>query len=72
MRVFVTSLSAYNAGELRGEWLSLPADSEELNGVIARYTNNGSNDYFLSDFESDIIPVNENNDICTLNEQAAA
>ena len=34
--VWLGNLEAYNSGELRGEWLALPASEEEINAMLTR------------------------------------
>lgn len=36
LNVFITNLSAYAAGELRGEWLGLPTSKEERKAAWER------------------------------------
>lgn len=36
MKIFLTNLGKYNEGELIGEWVELPASSEELQEVFER------------------------------------
>lgn len=57
--VFITNLGKYNEGELVGEWLELPATSEDVQHCLARIGIDGIHDeeYFLADFESSIYGV---------------
>ena len=54
--VFITNLGKYNEGELVGEWLELPATSEEVQHCLARIGIDGTHyeEYFLTDYESSI------------------
>lgn len=53
-RVYIADLNAYNAGIIKGEWVSLPMDSDELQEVVMRHTNGGQTDYAIHDYESDL------------------
>lgn len=54
IRIWLGDLGAYNAGTLKGEWLSLPMDADELAAKVALYTRNGEGDYFIADHECPI------------------
>jgi antirestriction protein len=54
IKIWLGDLGAYNSGTLRGEWLNLPMDSDELATKIAHYTDNGRGDYFIADSECDV------------------
>jgi antirestriction protein len=51
IRIWLGDLGAYNAGSLVGEWLSLPMDAEELAAKVAKYSHDGTQDYFIADWE---------------------
>lgn len=74
IRVFISSLGRYNAGELTGMWLELPATEEELKHAfkVAKVTKD--DEYFLTDYESDVYGVadciNEYSRVEKLNEIA--
>ncbi len=72
IRIWLGDLGAYNAGTLRGEWLSLPMDADELAAKVSEYTRNGEGDYFIADSECDVdgIKIGEYNDPQELNELA--
>ena len=71
LSVFVTDLAAYNAGELRGEWLELPTTEDEITECIERVTSGEDHEIFITDFESDIgMKAGEYDSIENLNEQA--
>jgi len=69
-KIWLGSLEAYNNGELKGEWLELPMDEEKLREVYNQYTNDGQNDYFIADHESEVLDIGEYSDPFELNEQA--
>lgn len=54
--VFITNLGKYNEGELVGEWLELPATSEDVQHCLARIGIDGVHyeEHFLTDYESSI------------------
>ena len=56
LKAFITNLGKYNEGELCGEWLSLPATKEDLEGLLARIAVDGVvyEEIFISDYDSDI------------------
>jgi len=54
IRIWLGDLSSYNAGELRGEWLTLPMEPEDLQAKIGKYSDNGRGDWFIADSESDL------------------
>lgn len=72
--VFVTDLAAYNAGELRGEWVDLPCDVNELDEIINRISCDGKHELFITDWESDLdgLEIGEYDNIEELNERLQA
>ena len=50
-RIYIADLNAYNNGYLKGEWIELPTDKEEIEEVIKRHTNNGQTDFAIHDYE---------------------
>lgn len=50
-RIYIADLNAYNNGDLKGEWIELPTDKEEIEEVIRRHTNNFNTDYAIHDWE---------------------
>ena len=70
IKVFVTNLSAYNAGELRGKWVTLPLEESELimevNNVLA---DGGGEEYFITDYEAPFY-IDEYESLSELNEIA--
>lgn len=54
LNVFITNLSAYAAGELRGEWLALPASEEERKAAWQRI--GAPEEVFFTDYEAEDVP----------------
>lgn len=52
IRIYIADLAAYNDGELKGEWVTLPMDEEELTEIVHKYSGNGQHDYAIHDFEA--------------------
>jgi antirestriction protein len=55
-RIWLGDLGKYNEGELVGEWIELPMDPEELTKKVHQYSNGGTTDYFLADWEPGNVP----------------
>lgn len=75
LRIYLTNLGKYNEGMLVGEWVDLPVSEEELEKVFKRIGNNDEyEEYFITDYESDIdgVKVGEYENIDDLNELAKA
>lgn len=72
IKIWLGDLGQYNAGNLVGEWLTLPMDEEELDAKVKQYSRNGEGDYFIADYETpDGISVKEfGGDVQKLNEIA--
>lgn len=77
IKIYLTDLAAYNAGYLVGEWIELPLKKEELDKKLKNILKSGSQicgeiheEYFITDFESDIVDIHEYSNIFDLNEQA--
>lgn len=70
LKIYVTNLRKYNNGKIIGEWVSLPC--EELEEVLNKISNNGNDELFISDYETDIsnLKISEYDDILQLNEIA--
>ena len=68
--IYVTNLKEYNNGKIIGEWVSLPC--EGLEEVLNKISNNGNDELFISDYETDIsnLKISEYDDILQLNEIA--
>ena len=54
LNVFITNLGAYAAGELRGEWLGLPASEEERKAAWERI--GAPEEVFYTDYEAEDVP----------------
>lgn len=54
LNVFITNLGAYNAGELRGEWLGLPTSKEERKAAWERI--GAPEEVFFTDYEAEDVP----------------
>lgn len=70
LKIFISNLKEYNNGKIIGEWVSLPC--EGLEEVLNKISNNGKDELFISDYETDIngLKVAEYDDILQLNEIA--
>ncbi|WP_336784114.1 antirestriction protein ArdA [Paenibacillus illinoisensis] len=67
VRIYIANLNAYNNGILRGDWVSLPADEEELQGIINKHSSNGQHDVAIHEYEAPF-EINEYTHIESLNE----
>lgn len=54
LNVFITNLGAYAAGELRGEWLGLPASEEARKAAWMRI--GAPEEVFFTDYEAEAVP----------------
>ena len=52
LKIFISNLKEYNNGKIIGEWVSLPC--EGLEEVLNKISNNGNDELFISDYETDI------------------
>lgn len=70
LKIYVTNLKEYNNGKIIGEWVSLPC--EGLEEVLGKISNNGNDELFISDYETDLssLKIGEYEDILQLNEIA--
>lgn len=70
LKIFISNLKEYNNGKIIGEWVSLPC--EGLEEVLNKISNNGNDELFISDYETDIsnLKISEYDDILQLNEIA--
>lgn len=74
MQIYIADLGAYNSGYLKGEWIELPTEKEDINNAISRQSKNGQSDFAIHDYElpfeiheyTDPIKVNE---LCELIEE---
>jgi len=51
MRIYLTNLAKYNEGILKGKWVDLPLDDEDLNSEIKSVLGQDE-EYFITDYES--------------------
>lgn len=70
IRIYIANLSAYVSGELKGEWLNLPATDEEISALMQRIGN--PEEVVIHDYESFIagFSIDEYDSILELNEIA--
>lgn len=70
LKIFISNLRKYNEGQIIGEWVSLPC--EGLEEVLDKISNNGNDELFISDYETDLssLKIGEYEDILQLNEIA--
>ena len=70
LKIFISNLKEYNNGKIIGEWVSLP--HEGLEEILDKISNNGNDELFISDYETDIsnLKISEYDDILQLNEIA--
>lgn len=70
LKIFISNLKEYNNGKIIGEWVSLPC--EGLEEVLNKISNNGNDELFISDYETDVngLKISEYEDILQLNEIA--
>lgn len=70
LKIFISNLKEYNNGKIIGEWVSLPC--EDIEEVLEKISNNGNDELFISDYETDIsnLKISEYDDILQLNEIA--
>jgi len=47
MQIYIADLEAYNSGYLKGEWIELPTDNENINDAILRQSKNGQSDFAI-------------------------
>ena len=77
IKIYLTDLAAYNAGYLIGEWIELPIKEKELEEKLENILKKGGEicneiheEYFITDYESDILDINEYSNIYDLNNKA--
>ena len=54
LKICITNLREYTVGRLTSEWVDLPAEKEALQEITNRLSNNGQDELFISDYETDI------------------
>src|SRR5699024_12688106 len=54
LNIFISDLGRYNAGELTGKWYDMETEEgrDEAAQAVADIVENGSGEYFISDYES--------------------
>ncbi len=68
MEIYLTNLGKYNEGYLVGEWVHLPVSADDLRAILDRIgINEEYEEYFITDYECDIISINEFDSIEQLN-----
>jgi antirestriction protein len=80
MEIYITDLAAYNNGYLIGEWVALPMNENDLSTKITEILAIGAKacgdveheEIFITDFECDLMRINEYDSIEKLNEIAEA
>ena len=50
MQIYIADLEAYNSGYLKGEWIELPTENEEIQEAILRQSKNGQSDFAIHDY----------------------
>jgi hypothetical protein len=51
-KIYLSNLLAYTRGVLKGEWVSLPCSSDELQAAIKKVLGNkGDEEFFITDYE---------------------
>lgn len=73
VRIYLTNLRKYNEGYIIGRWVQLPISDEEIAEVLKDIgINEEYKEYFISDFECDVLGmhINEYSSIDELNEMA--
>ena len=69
IKVFLTDLAAYNAGELHGKWVTFPVD--DIQKTIQSVLKPGHEEYFITDYEAPKgIIIKESTNLEVLNELA--
>lgn len=52
IRLYIADLDAYNNGRLKGEWVDLPLDEDELTRIVHKHSHNGQQDHAIHDYEA--------------------
>lgn len=68
-RIYLTNLAKYNEGTLKGKWLDLPLDDEELSSEV-RSVLGKDEEYFITDYEAPF-NLDEYENINNLNDLAS-
>lgn len=51
MQIYIADLQAYNSGYLKGEWIPLPTEEDDIQDAILRQSQNGQSDFAIHDWE---------------------
>lgn len=51
IKIFLTNLTAYNNGNLMGEWVTLPINGEQMNGILKRIGVEKGEELFITDYD---------------------
>lgn len=51
MQIYIADLESYNNGYLKGEWIELPTENEEIQEAILRQSKKGQSDFAIHDYE---------------------
>ena len=51
MQIYIADLQAYNSGYLKGEWIQLPTEDDDIQDAILRQSQNGQSDFAIHDWE---------------------
>ena len=51
MQIYIADLQAYNSGYLKGEWIKLPTEEDDIQDAILRQSQNGQSDFAIHDWE---------------------
>ena len=72
IKLFITNLGKYNEGYLIGEWITLPADKEDIQTLFDRIgINEQYEEFFITDYESDLpMEIGEYENVFSLNDMA--
>lgn len=71
LKIYVGTYHKYNCGNLRGRWLDLPMNENELDEALNWIAEGEeSPEFMIQDYESDYLKVDECENIHELNEQA--
>lgn len=69
INVFLESIEAYNNGEMKGKWITLPMDEEDLKNEIKDVLGDDE-EYFIIDWECEYFSIGEYDSIMDINEKA--
>lgn len=51
MQIYIADLQAYNSGYIKGEWILLPTEEDDIQHAILRQSQNGQSDFAIHDWE---------------------